>query len=113
MLVEILPKYEKCHFQCRRYYVDTVGKNGKKIQEYILNQLKEDWKYDLMTFKEYIDLFTGESVKASSGGRTKPVVMILAYFLSEIMFSRMPFCAILNMWRVHGQKRFHHEWSRA
>ena len=24
------------------YYVDTVGKNTKKIQEYIQNQLKED-----------------------------------------------------------------------
>ena len=35
----------------------------KKIQEYIQNQLKEDWKYDQMTLKEYIDPFTGEPVK--------------------------------------------------
>lgn len=27
-------------------YVDTVGKNAEKIQEYIQNQLKEDSKYD-------------------------------------------------------------------
>ena len=29
-------------FWCRGYYVDTVGKNAKKIEEYIRNQLKED-----------------------------------------------------------------------
>ena len=45
---------------------DTVGKNAKKIQEYIQNQLKEDWEYDRMTLKEYIDLFIGESL--DSGG---------------------------------------------
>ena len=44
------------------YYVDTVGKNAKKIQEYIQNQLKEDLEYDQMTLKEYIDPFTGEPV---------------------------------------------------
>lgn len=37
-------KYGNRHFWCRGYYVDTVGKNAKKIQE-------------------YIDPFTGESVK--------------------------------------------------
>ena len=47
------------------YYVDTVGKNAKKIQEYIQNQLKEDLEYDQMTLKEYIDPFTGEPVKQS------------------------------------------------
>lgn len=34
-------KYGNRHFWCRGYYVDTVGKNAKKIQEYIQNQLKE------------------------------------------------------------------------
>ena len=29
-------------FGCRGYYVDTVGKNVKKIEEYIQNQLEED-----------------------------------------------------------------------
>ena len=47
------------------YYVDTVEKNAKKIQEYIQNQLKEDLENDLMTLKEYIDPFTGESVNAN------------------------------------------------
>ena len=48
---------------CRGYYVDTVGKNAKKIQEYIANQLQDDLEYDQMTLKEYIDPFTGEPVK--------------------------------------------------
>lgn len=56
-------KYGNRHFWCRGYYVDTVGKNAKKIQEYIKNQLQEDWEYDQMTLKEYIDPFTGEPVK--------------------------------------------------
>ena len=56
-------KYGNRHFWCRGYYVDTVGKNAKKIQEYIQNQLKEDNEYDQMTLKEYIDPFTGEPVE--------------------------------------------------
>lgn len=35
-------KYRNREFWCRGYYVDTVGKNAKKISEYIRNQLKED-----------------------------------------------------------------------
>ena len=50
-------KFGNRHFWCRGYYVDTVGKNAKKIQEYIQNQLKEDLEYDQMTLKEYIDPF--------------------------------------------------------
>ena len=38
-------KYGNRHFWCRGYYVDTVGKNAKKIQEYIQNQLH--WSIDL------------------------------------------------------------------
>ena len=56
-------KYGNRHFWCRGYYVDTVGKNAKKIQEYIANQLQDDLEYDQMTLKEYIDPFTGEPVK--------------------------------------------------
>ena len=55
-------KYGNRHFWCRGYYVDTVGKNAKKIQEYIKNQLQNDLEYDQMTLKEYIDPFTGEPV---------------------------------------------------
>lgn len=56
-------KYGNRHFWCRGYYVDTVGKNAKKIQEYIQNQLKNDMEYDQLTLNEYIDPFTGEPVK--------------------------------------------------
>lgn len=58
-------KFGNRHFWCRGYYVDTVGKNAKKIQEHIQNQLKEDLEYDQMTLKEYVDPFTGEPVKAN------------------------------------------------
>ena len=56
-------KYGNRHFRCRGYYVDTVGKNTKKIQEYIKNQLEEDKLADQLTMKEYIDPLTGKSVK--------------------------------------------------
>ena len=56
-------KYGNRHFWCRGYFVDTVGKNAKKIEEYIRNQLKEDEEYDQMSLKEYMDPFTGEPVK--------------------------------------------------
>ena len=52
-------KYGNRQFWCRGYYVDTAGKNAKKIAEYIQNQLKEDQIEDQMTIKEYIDPFTG------------------------------------------------------
>lgn len=35
-------KYRNRQFWCQGYYVDTVGKNEKKIAEYISNQLKQD-----------------------------------------------------------------------
>ena len=35
-------KYRNREFWCKGYYVDTVGKNARKIEEYIKNQLKED-----------------------------------------------------------------------
>ncbi len=56
-------KYGQRQFWCRGYYVDTVGKNTKAIQEYIANQLREDKLADDMSSKEYIDPFTGKKVK--------------------------------------------------
>lgn len=64
-------KYGNRHFWCRGYYVDTVGKNAKKIQEYIQSQLKEDLEYDQMTLKEYIDPFTGNVVNLSVAKKSK------------------------------------------
>ena len=58
-------KYGNRTFRCRGYYVDTVGKNTKKIREYINNQLKEDWMADQISLSEYIDPFTGEKVKGN------------------------------------------------
>ena len=52
-------KYGNRHFWCRGYYVDTVGKNKKAIEEYIRNQLTEDIANDQITLKEYNDPFTG------------------------------------------------------
>jgi len=52
-------KYGNRHFWCRGYYVDTVGRNKKAIEDYIKNQLTEDFAMEQMTFKEYIDPFTG------------------------------------------------------
>ena len=52
-------KYESRHFWAREYYVDTVGRNKKVIEEYIKNQLQEDIAADQITLKEYIDPFTG------------------------------------------------------
>ena len=56
-------KYGNIHFWCRGYYVDTVGKNTKKIQEYIKNQIEEDKLADQLTMKGCIDRFTGKLVK--------------------------------------------------
>ena len=58
-------KYGSRHFWCRGYYVDTVGKNAKKIQEYIQNHLQEDIANDQMSIYEQVDPFTGEPVKKS------------------------------------------------
>ena len=53
-------KYGSRHFWCRGYYVDTVGKNERKIAEYIREQLESDIMEDQISLKEYVDPFTGE-----------------------------------------------------
>ena len=50
-------KYRHREFWCRGYYVDTVGKNTKKIKEYIANQLKEDKRIEQMIMSEVVDPF--------------------------------------------------------
>ena len=49
--------YRNRELWCRGYYVDTVGKNAKKIVEYIKNQLKEDEVNGQMTIFDF-DPFT-------------------------------------------------------
>ena len=56
-------KYGNRHFWCRGYYVDTVGKNEKKIAEYIREQLQSDIMEDQISLKEFVDPFTGEKNK--------------------------------------------------
>ena len=56
-------KYGNRHFWCRGYFVSTVGANKKAIQEYIRNQLQEDYSEDQMSIKEYVDPFTGQPAK--------------------------------------------------
>lgn len=52
-------KYGNRHFWCRGFYVDTVGKNKKAIEEYIRNQQKEDMIADQISMKEYMNPFKG------------------------------------------------------
>ena len=53
-------RYGNRKFWCRGYYVDTVGRNKKAIEEYIRNQVKEDKEYEQLTMSEVVDPFTGE-----------------------------------------------------
>lgn len=56
-------RYGSRSFWCRGYYVDTVGKNEKMIQDYIRNQLEEDDTSDQVSLREFRDPFTGEKRK--------------------------------------------------
>ena len=56
-------KYGNRHFWCRGYYVDTLGRNKKVIEQYIRNQLQEDVSAEQLSLKEYIDPFTGKPVE--------------------------------------------------
>ena len=53
-------KYGNRHFWARGYFVDTVGKNERMIQEYIREQLERDFTEDQVSIKEYMDPFTGK-----------------------------------------------------
>ena len=53
-------RYGNRHFWCKGYYVDTVGKNKKAIEEYIRKQLQEDIATDQISIKEYVDPFEKE-----------------------------------------------------
>ncbi len=44
-------KYRNRQFWCRGYYIDTTGKNKKKIKEYIGNQIKEDQMAEQLTLE--------------------------------------------------------------
>jgi putative transposase len=52
-------RYGNRHFWCKGYYVSTVGRNKKVIENYIRDQEKEDMMTDQLTIKEYVDPFKG------------------------------------------------------
>lgn len=45
-------RYGNRKFWCRGYYVDTVGRNQKKIENYIRQQLQEDVVADQLSLFE-------------------------------------------------------------
>lgn len=54
--------YANKQFGYKEYYVDTVGRNNKAVEEYIKSQIQEDIAYKHMSLTKYIDPFTGEQV---------------------------------------------------
>ena len=59
-------RYGNRKFWCRGYYVDTVGRNQKKIENYIRQQLQEDGVADQLSLFEPYDPFTGEKIRRNS-----------------------------------------------
>ena len=53
-------KYGNRKFWCRGFYVDTVGRNQKRIEEYIRNPLQEDVIADQLSLFEEYDTSTSE-----------------------------------------------------
>ncbi|EOB6950782.1 IS200/IS605 family transposase, partial [Staphylococcus aureus] len=58
-------------FWCKGFYVDTVGRNKKVIENYIRNQLQEDIVADQISMEEYLDPFTGEKKRKIEKERKK------------------------------------------
>ena len=50
---ELKYKYRNREFWCRGHYVDTVGKNAKRIEEYIKHQLDEDKAGEQLTMGNF------------------------------------------------------------
>ena len=63
-------RYGNRHFWRKGYYVDTAGRNEKKITEYVRNQLQVDQLTDQMGLREYFDPFTGEP---DNKGKNEPL----------------------------------------
>ena len=56
-------RYGNRKFWCRGYFVDTVGRNKEKIEEYIRNQVREDQVAEQLSLFEATDPFTGEKYR--------------------------------------------------
>ena len=48
---------------CKGFYVDTVGRNKKVIENYIRNQLQEDIVADQISMEEYLDPLQEKKLK--------------------------------------------------
>ena len=46
-------KYSNRHFRCRGYYVDTVGKNAKKIEEYVKKKGNTTGEFQWKIYEKY------------------------------------------------------------
>lgn len=53
-------KYGNRRFWCEGYYVDSVGRNKKVIEQYIHHQVDDDIAQDRVSVKEYKDPFSQE-----------------------------------------------------
>ncbi len=56
---EVKLKYRNREFWCRGYYVEAVGKNKTKIQDYINHQLDEDKLGEQLSLPYLGSPFTG------------------------------------------------------
>ena len=65
---EVKYKYQNREVWWRGYCVDTAGKNTRRIQEYIQNQLKEDEKGEQLTMQPKIP-FAGGKQQQNAAGR--------------------------------------------
>ena len=84
---ELKYKYRNREFWCRGYYVDTTGKNAKKIEEYKKHQLDEDkageqmtiisWKY-ISTEKNLLRAYDNVILKVASGSGSTELTFELA-----------------------------------
>jgi len=52
-------RYGNRVFWCKGYFVSTVGRNKKVIENYIREQEREDMMKDQISIKEYVDPFKG------------------------------------------------------
>ena len=63
--------YRNREFWCKGYYVDTVGKDTKAIQEYVANQLQADKEADQLSIFDPRDPLTGSKNTCMTGRSTK------------------------------------------
>ena len=89
-------KYGNRHFWCRGYFVDTVGKNKKRIEEYIRTQLQEDIAEDQISLKEYIDPFTGKKINSPLGLVEKDVRLVNSSVHLEMLLAKAPYRGSTN-----------------